>query len=70
MVCVCMGGGGRRREERVKTTIVQRLSQNLGYIYVPWNLEIAQVYCAILRSCNYSAQSRDSENAQWNLEIA
>ena len=34
------------------------------------NLEIAQVYCAILRSRNYSAQSRDSENAQRNLEIA
>ena len=34
------------------------------------NLEIAQVYCTISRSHNYSAQSRDSENAQRNLEIA
>ena len=29
-----------------------------------------QVYCAISRSCNYSAQCRDSENAQCNLKIA
>ena len=34
------------------------------------NLEIAQVYCAISRSHNYSTQSRDSENAQRNLKIA
>ena len=35
------------------------------------NLEIGQMYCAIPRSRNYSAQSRDSENAQHNhLEIA
>ena len=27
------------------------------------------MYCAISRSCNYSAQSWDSENAQHNLEI-
>ena len=34
------------------------------------NLEIVQVYCAISRLRNYSAQSWDSENAQHNLEIA
>ena len=31
---------------------------------------IAQMYCTILRLCNYSTQSQDSENAQRIFEIA
>ena len=55
-----------RRGKRLRTIVAQ--SRHCASVLR--NLDIVQVYCAISRSHNYSAQSRDSENAQHNLEIA
>ena len=45
-------------------------AQSWDHASVLRNPEIAQVYCAIPRSRNYSAQSRNSENAQRNVDIS